>query len=106
MSLGEKVTQPPVRDKVVADCIVLVDSEVKAKTGLSGIAIKTGYSLVKAVKPGFVQDVVDGLLDQWVARLEPFYASWQGDGAGRGFGSYLDARKSEVGEALLTVFDE
>ena len=105
MSLADKVTKPPVREKVVADCMTLIDAEVKAKGGLSGIMIKTGYSMVKTFKPGFVRDVVDGLLDQWVEKLEPFFATWKTEAGGKGFGVYLDARKDAVAEALLSVTD-
>lgn len=105
MSLADKVTKPPVREKVVADCMNLIDAEVKAKGGFSGMAIKTGYSVVKAFKPGFVRDVVDGLLDQWVEKLEPFYASWESGGKTKGFGAHLDSQRDAVAEALLSVTD-
>jgi hypothetical protein len=45
------------------------------------------------------------MLDEWVARIDPFYESWQKDGGGRPFASYLDGRRDAVAEALLGVTD-
>lgn len=105
MTLAEKLTQPPNRERVVTECVSLVDAEVKSKSGFSGIAVKSAYGVVTAVKPRFVSEVVDGMLDEWVQRLEPFYASWEKDGGGRSFADYLEARRGEVAEALLGVTD-
>lgn len=106
MSLAEKVTKPPAREKVVEECLRLIDDEVKAKSGFSGIAIKTGYGVVKTFKPRFVREVVDGLLDAWVGKLEPFYEGWQKDKAGKSFADHLGARRENVAEELLHVTDD
>jgi hypothetical protein len=105
LSLAEKLTKAPNRERVVSDCVALVDSEVKSKSGFSGIAVKSAYGVVTAVKPRFVSEVVDGLLDEWVQKLEPFYGSWKTDGGGKSFGDYLGARRGEAAEALLEVTD-
>jgi hypothetical protein len=105
VSLAEKLTQPPNRDQVIADCVTLVDTEVKSKSGLSGAAVKVGYGVVKAVKPRFVAEVVDAMLNEWVAKLEPLYADWEKDGGSRGFGAFLSSRKDAAAEALLAVTD-
>lgn len=105
MTLAEKLTQPPKRDAVVSDCCTMIDEEVRGKGGLSGIAVKGAYSLVKAVKPRFVTEVVDGMLDAWVAKLTPFYDEWKGAGAAGPFGNYLGSRSADVAEKLLEVTD-
>lgn len=105
MSLSEKITSPQNRERVINDCCTLIDAEVKSKGGLSGIAVKGAYGVVKAVKPRFIPEVVDSMLDEWVAKLEPFYESWQKDGGGRPFASFLDSRRDAVAEALLGVTD-
>jgi hypothetical protein len=106
LTLTQQVTQPPAREKVVEDCLKLIDEEVRAKGGFSGVAIKTGYGVVKAVKPRFVREVVDGLLDAWVAKLEPFFDTWQKNKDGKPFSDYLGARRPEVAEELLHVTDD
>ncbi len=105
MSLADKMTKPPARDRVVHECCTLIDEEVKTKGGISGLAVKGAYAVVKAVKPKFVGEVVDGLLDDWVAKLEPFYTQWEQNGGGRPFPDWLQSRSSEVAEKLLEVTD-
>ena len=105
MSLAQKLTQPPHREKVIQDCVGLIDAEVKNKGGLSGMAVKGGYAVVKTVKPRFVPEVIDGMLDEWVEKLQPFYDDWQKNTGGRGFGAYLSGRRDAASEALLGVTD-
>ena len=104
MTLAE-LTQPSHREKIVVECCELIDAEVGAKAGLSGIAVKGAYKLVKAVKRGFVRDVVDAMLDEWVAKLDPFYQAWLGEGAGKPMADYMVARGEEIAERLLEVTD-
>jgi hypothetical protein len=104
MSIAEKMTKPPQREAVVQDCCTLIDEEVKSKGGFSGIAVKTAYGVVKAVKPGFIKEVVDHLLDEFTAKLVPHYDAWEQAGKPGGFGDYLAARP-QVAEELLQVTD-
>ncbi len=103
-TLATQLGSDPARERVIEDCLKLVDQEVKAKSGFSGAAIKLGYKTVKAVKPGFVRGAIDGLLDDWLQRLEPFHQSWRA--AGGSFSEHITARSDEVAEAMLAVTDE
>ncbi|HKA86671.1 MAG TPA: hypothetical protein VKE22_03360 [Haliangiales bacterium] len=105
MKLAEKLIDPSRRARVIEACLRLIDDEVKSKGGLSGIAVKGAYGVVKAVKPKFVPEVVDGMLDEWVEKLEPFWGTWTAEGGGKSFPDYLTGRKSDVAEALLGVTD-
>jgi hypothetical protein len=105
VSITEKLTQPPHRERVIVDCVTLVDEEVKSKGGLSGIAVKGAYGVVKAVKPRFVTEVVDGMLDEWVAKLLPFWEAWDQGGRSRPFGEHLRGEANAVAEKLLEVTD-
>jgi hypothetical protein len=89
------------RPAVVADLNQLVDTEV----GKKGLAVKSGYGLVKKIKPGIIGAAVDSLLDDFVDRLEPFHADFAASGSGS-FGDYLSGRSDEVADALLSVTDE
>lgn len=89
------------RPEVVADLRQLIDDEVAKK----GIAVKSGYGLVKKVKPGIIGDAVDTLLDDFTDRLEPFYADYTATGGGS-LGEYFDGRSEEVSDALLGVTDD
>ena len=102
--LAEALCSPAKRPQVIRDVCALVDAEVSAKSGLAGIAIKGGYAVVKSIKPGFVPAAVDHMLDEFVQKLEPFFADHQREAKGT-FESYVSARTNAVAEALLGVTD-
>ncbi len=104
-SLKELLLAPAVRSRVVDDCTRLVEAEVQSKSGLSGMAIKTGFKAVSAIKPTLIREAVDGLLDRFVDQLEPFYAEWHGNGRSSPFESYIGGRANKVANALLAVTD-
>jgi hypothetical protein len=104
-TLVEKLTVPEKRKHVISDCVALVDDEVKRKGGLSGAAIKLAFATVKAVKPGFLEEAVDHLLDDFARRLEPFYQS-HAQAGGQTLPAYFAAKSGEVADALLGITDE
>ena len=102
-TLKEILLVPGNRPKVIADCVTLVQEEVDSKGGLSGLAIKAAYAVVKAVKPGFVAEAVDHMLDDFVDRLEPFWADAQAKN--EPVGALMSARAGQVADALLSISD-
>ncbi|MCG8417870.1 MAG: hypothetical protein MJE77_08000 [Proteobacteria bacterium] len=105
VNLRERLGADPPRTQVVADCVSLVDDQVKQKSGLTGVALKGAYATVKRIKKGFVTDVVDRLLDDWLDKLQPFYDDWSSNSGTRPLAEYLSARSEDVAEALLSVTD-
>jgi hypothetical protein len=103
-TLNEILLAPAVRPSVITDCVSLIDEEVKAKGGITGLAIKGAYAVVKAIKPGFISESVDAMLDDFAARLEPFFQ--QAQAAGQSSSSYMNGRAGEVADALLSISDE
>lgn len=103
-TLTDMLLVPGNRPKVIADCVQLINEEVDAKGGLTGLAVKGAYALVKAVKPGFVTEAVDHMLDDFVKRLEPFWADAQAKN--EPIGPLMNARASQVADALLAISDE
>jgi hypothetical protein len=103
-TLSEMLLVPGNRPKVLADCIRLVDEEVDSKGGLSGLAIKGAYMVVKAVKPGFITESVDHMLDDFVRRLEPFYADAQQKN--EPVAPFFSSRAGAVADALLAISDD
>ena len=71
-TLQDVLSDKSKRRDLIADCVVVIDEEVKSKGGLSGVAIKGAYRLVKGVKPSFIQDSVDSLIDDFAKKLQPF----------------------------------
>jgi hypothetical protein len=94
---------PARRPTVITDCVALVDSEVASKSGLTGMAIKAAYMVVKKVKPGIIREAVDSLLDEFVTRMEPFYAECSA--AGEPVEGFFGSRAEAIADALLGVTD-
>ncbi len=104
-NLKEKLLTETQRPAVIRDCARLVDEEVERKSGFSGLAIKAAFKTVKTVKPGFIEHVIDGLLDAWVEKLEGHFAKWQEGGSAGNFGVFCQRDSSAVAERLLEVTD-
>jgi hypothetical protein len=102
-SLPEVLTSDAKKQSVVDDCMHLIDDEVKDKGGLTGLAIKAGYSAVKGVKPGFVKNVVTDLLPDFAKALDPIYQ--EGQSKGQKAAAYFDANTGRVADALLGITD-
>ena len=103
-TLTEILLVPGNRPKVIADCVQVINEEVDSKGGLTGLAVKGAYALVKAVKPGFVSEAVDHMLDDFVKRLEPFWADAQAKN--EPVSALMNARAPQVADALLAISDE
>ena len=103
-TLQEILLAPETRPQVTADCLTLIKQEVSAKSGVSGTAVKLAYKTVNAFASGYLQSMVENLLPDMIAKLEPYWADFNASGAS-GFGDYLAKRGDEVSDALLSVTD-
>jgi hypothetical protein len=92
------------KNDVIADCVTLIDSEVKDKGGISGLAIKAGYAAVKGIKPGFVTTVVTDLLPEFARALDPVWQDAKKDS--RPVAGFFAQNPSRVADALLSITDE
>jgi hypothetical protein len=97
LSTGEK------RQRVIDDACHVLDQEVADKSGLTGLAIKGAYKLVQGIKPGFVRQVVDHLLDDFLGAVDPVYQEAVATGVRPG--EHLKANAGRVADALLAVTD-
>ncbi len=105
-TLSEIFASPPKRPELVQACATLIDQQVGNKSGLSGLAIKGAYAAVKRIKPQFVSEVIDGLLDEWLTKLNSYYADWKTEANGRGFAAFLSGGHADAAaEDLLSVTD-
>ncbi len=103
-TLVEKLTATPdVRRKVVEACCQLVEDEVGSKRGLSGAAIKTGYTVVKKLKPGMIPSAVNSLLPEFADAMQPLFD--KNDGDADKFTSYISGNAAETADLLLGVTD-
>lgn len=102
MKLRDALLAPEKKSAVIAECCTLIDEEVSAKGGISGIAVKAGYAAVKGIKPGFISHVVESLLPEFADALDPIW----NEGVAKGSpASHLLSQKSRAADALLTVTD-
>ncbi|MFN3199064.1 MAG: DUF6918 family protein [Bradymonadia bacterium] len=103
--LTEKLLADDTRPTVVNDCVRVIEDEVASKKGVSGLAIKGAFKALKAIKPGMVRNAVNGLLDEFVENLDPFYQRFVDAGKPGGIESYLVKHDGEVSDALLSITD-
>lgn len=101
--LSDVLTSEDKRAAVVTDCLELLDREVGDKGGLSGLAIKAGYKAVQGVKPGFVKNVLNDLLPQFAAAVDPIHAEAKAKNAS--VADHFIAQKTRVADALLAITD-
>lgn len=102
-SLTEQMSSNDKRQALVKDALDVLDQEVASKSGLTGIAIKGAYKLIQGVKPGFLKQVVEHLLDDFLLALDPVYQ--EAAAKKRPAGPYLLEHKDRVADALLAVTD-
>jgi hypothetical protein len=103
-TLPEILLAPGTQPQVVADCYELIEQEVSDKSGITGTAVKLAYKTVTAFAPGHIRFMVESLLPELAAKLQPFWADFAASGSSE-FGDYLVKRGDEVSEALLSVTD-
>ena len=103
-SLKEALLAEGKRQAVLKDATLVLDGEVASKSGLSGIAVKAAYAIVKAIKPGVIPESIDALLDEFVERLEPFYAAHAASRGGT-LTEYFVSHGAEIADALLGITD-
>lgn len=75
MTLSEAMADPTRRDRIVADCVRIVDDEVRGKGGLSGTAVRAGYAAFQRVRPGIVTAAVNRLLPLMAPVLESHWSA-------------------------------
>lgn len=102
MGLRDDLLNPDKKAMVVADCCTMIDEQATSKQGLSGLAVKTAYSAMKGIKPGFIAYAVEQLLPQCLTALDPIWS--EGVQKGNPVG-YLDASRERTADALLGVTD-
>ncbi len=102
-ALSEVVSNPEKKPAIVRDAAVLLDEEVASKSGVAGLAVKAAFGMVKAVKPGIIPHVIDGLLPDFASALDPILDERP---AGTSASAHLLQNQARVVAALLSVTDE
>jgi hypothetical protein len=100
-NLVEVLGKEPARPLVIAECVDLIDAQVKQK----GMMIRSAYAVIKGIKRKFVPEVVDALLDDWLTKVQPHFDKWSA-AKSTTLTDYLVSRSDEVAEDLLSVTDD
>lgn len=102
MKLSDVIQDKSVKASIVADCTLLVDQQVASKSGLSGVALKTAYRVVKGLGPTYVSGAIGRMLPPTFNALEPLWN--EGLQAGDPV-EYLVQNRSRTAEIILSVSD-
>lgn len=102
MGLSDGLNDANKTATLVNDCVKLIDEQVSAKGGLSGLALKAAYGAVNGIKPGYVASAIEGLLPPTLTALDPIWS--EGVQAGNPV-EHLDKNRSRAADAVLSVTD-
>ncbi len=102
MGLSDGLNDPNKEASVIADCVKLIDEQVAAKGGISGMGWKAAYGTVKGVMPNYIDGAIGRLLPETFAALDPMWNEGvqTGDPVG-----YLTQNRSRAADVLLGITD-
>jgi hypothetical protein len=102
MGLSDTIQDQSVKDAVIADCVQLIDGQVATKKGLSGMALKTAYRVVKGIGPNYLTGAIGRLLPDVMAAIDPLWQEGQQTGDPV---AYLTQNQSKAADRVLSVTD-
>lgn len=96
------------RPKVVAEVSHLIESQVSAKRGFSGTALRTAMSMARKASPNAIPNSVDHLLPEFCETLQPHFDAFQAQAETKDaatFTDYVQQRKAQISDEILAVTD-
>jgi hypothetical protein len=102
MGLSEKLQDEQVTASIAADCTKLMDTQVAEKGGISGLALKATYGVVKGVGADYIPGAIQRLLPETISALEPIWD--EGIQAGNPE-AHLTQNSDRTAEIILGVTD-
>ena len=103
--LTEAIADDTRRRQIVDDGVQLLEAEVRGKRGLTGIAVKAGFKVVKAFRPGILPMAMNSLLDDFAAQIDPYYDAFEASPE-RDLSRYFTQNGSAIANSLLSITDE
>jgi len=102
MELTSKTQDKATRSAIAADCTQLIDRQVSAKGGLSGMALKTAYKVVKGISADYIPGALMRLMPETLSNLDPIWEEGvqKGDPA-----AYLSTHSDRTADAILAATD-
>jgi hypothetical protein len=102
MALSDGLNDANKKSKVVASCTELLDNQVASMGGVSGLAIKAGYTTVKGLAPGYCATAIERLLPSFFVALDPIWDEGLQTGNAPG---YMSQNTSKAANAILGITD-
>lgn len=102
MGLSEQVKDKTIQANIAADCTQLIEEQVSTKHGLSGLALKATYGMVKGVGPTYIPGAIGRLLPDACSALEPIWE--EGLQSGNPV-EHLTQHRERAADMLLSVTD-
>ena len=82
----------------------MLDAEVADKRGVTGLAVKGAFKVLKKFKSGMIRFTLDDMIDEFAVKIDPFWLKCQSDGENPE--QFFLAKKVDVANALLSITDE
>ena len=103
MKLTQKTQDRSTRAAIAADCTQLIDQQVSAKGGLSGIALKTAYKVVQGISSDYIPGALMRLMPETFSNLDPLWEEGlqAGDPA-----VYMSEHSDRAADAILAATDD
>lgn len=92
------------RTALTADLAELADENVKAQSGITGIAIKGAVGAAKKVDSNIITKGVNRMLPDILGDLQPHWQDFS-KATEADFGAFLIGRKEQVIDSLMSVAD-
>ena len=105
-NLQEMVKNPEMYQSVLRDSARVLDEEVGKKSGISGLAIKAAYKLLKSLKQGkALQKVLEVLMPEFINKLDPHFQRYQAEGKGKSWSQFISPLYDALADDFLAVTD-
>ncbi|MGC6493050.1 MAG: DUF6918 family protein [Myxococcota bacterium] len=101
-TLTEVLSDATARAAFVTDGVALIQQEVAGKSGFSGMALRTGFGAVQAIRPGILADALDTLLPSFSTAVEHHVDAARQEST---ITAYFNTHAARVADALLSVTD-
>ena len=103
-SLVQAVQDQQKRPLIIKDCEALINDQVNQKRGMTGIAVKGAFKMIRSFKPGIIPRSVDDMLDEFSEKIDPFWTRCQNEKQDPT--QFFSRNSTEISNALLSITDE
>ncbi|MGP6174233.1 DUF6918 family protein [Corynebacterium sp. A21] len=98
------------REAVVKDLAEFTERTISEQSGVTGIAVKGAYAGVQKIRPDVLTKALDRFLPDLAESLQPHWDDYTTAGGGQSgttgtFGVFLENRRDDVADSLLTSAD-